>query len=346
MMRTAIPPVTKGLLVLSLTLSIAVAAIRYAAYFRLTEEQPDRRIQMDRIYVGYLTVVPAVSVVFPWTFVVATLVEQNVLSLMVSLGTVFYAGKYCERVWGPAELARFVLIVAALPNLAVFMVYVIAYFVTGNEAYDFVQICGGVAVQAAFLVAFKQMVPEHTVILFRGIVKMRVKHLPAIFLVVYTVFGVLGARVSCLLTWAGFLTSWVYLRFFRVSSSLDILPSPATATPGTPAVTIRGDASDVFSFAHFFPDPLVPLVSPLCARAYDLLVKLHVCVPFSAEDIEGANARTGQFRQRIVGPLPGSVRAEAERRRAVALKALDQRMQSRPAAAPATGSTNYTPETN
>ena len=36
-------------------------------------------------------------------------------------------------------------------------------------------ICGGVALQAGFMVAFKQLVPEHTVTLFKGIIKVRVK---------------------------------------------------------------------------------------------------------------------------------------------------------------------------
>jgi hypothetical protein len=36
-------------------------------------------------------------------------------------------------------------------------------------------ICGGVALQAGFLVAFKQLVPEHTVTIAKGIIRVRVK---------------------------------------------------------------------------------------------------------------------------------------------------------------------------
>ena len=36
-------------------------------------------------------------------------------------------------------------------------------------------ICGGVALQAGFLVAFKQLVPEHTVTIAKGLIQIRVK---------------------------------------------------------------------------------------------------------------------------------------------------------------------------
>lgn len=339
MLRTTIPLLTRILLLLSLLLSIVVAVVRYSTYFSLTSDQPEKKLDMSRIYVGYLTIVPAVSIVFPWVFLISSLVEQNVVSLTITMAMLFYAGKYCERVWGTVELGRFLALVSVVPNLLVFIIYYVLFVTTGDESLEFITICGGVGIQAAFLVAFKQMVPEHTVILFRGIVKMRVKHLPALFLLMYTVFGVLGARISFLLAWSGFLTSWIYLRFYRVST-LDTLPTPTTASTLITVPITRGDASDTFSFAHFFPDIFSPVLTRLSDKAFALLLKMHICLPFSDEDIEGANARTGQYRQRVVGPLPGSVRAEAERRRAVALKALDQRMQNRPGS---TGGTSYTP---
>ena len=67
---------------------------------------------------------------------------------------------------------------------------------------------------------------------------------------------------------------------------------------------------------------------------YNALVALHVCTPFSAEDIESGNE---QATARGEGGLPsllepggrrggGGKREEAERRRALALKVLDQRL--------------------
>ncbi|KAK9240323.1 eukaryotic integral membrane protein-domain-containing protein [Lipomyces kononenkoae] len=371
MLRVNLPPLTKATLTFSVLISIIVAIIRFSAYFALSGST-DKSIDLSSIYVSYLTIVPAVSIVFPWTFLTATFVEQNLFALIIAIATLYYGARYCERVWGSRELAKFLLIVSVIPNVIVFLLYTLAFVITRNTDVEFTTICGGVALQSAFLVAFKQLVPEHTVILFRGIIKIRVKHFPALFLLINTVFGLLGAHVTALLTWSGFFTSWVYLRFYRISnvssgvefySSSSILPPPVTAnglsSPSTAAVgvsgsphsphhlaTTRGDASDTFSMANFFPDAIAPAVSFVGDRFFSVLVKLHICVPFSQEDIEASNVRNGQFRQRAVAPLPGSVRAEAERRRALALQALDQRLAQGKKESTGLGETNFVPEEN
>lgn len=60
---------------------------------------------------------------------------------------------------------------------------------------------------------------------------------------------------------------------------------------------------------------------------FNVLVSLKVCAPFSAAAARGEPT----FVQR---GTPGSARAEAERRRALALKALDQRLNAATAKAP------------
>jgi len=190
-------------------------------------------------------------------------------------------------------------------------------------------ISGGISIQAAYLVSFKQLVPEHTVSLLRGMIRVRVKHFPAIFLLANTLSAVLfGTETAGFLAWFGFLTAWVYLRFFRIGISLS-----ATATGGEDA-TVKGDASDTFAFAQFFPDVIQPPVSAITEAIYGILVTLRICTPFSAEDVEAGNE---QASARAEGGLPslmnprggrrgGGVREDAERRRALALKALDQRL--------------------
>lgn len=46
---------------------------------------------------------------------------------------------------------------------------------TNSRCASIRSIHGGVAIQAGFLVAFKQLVPEHTVTIAKGIIKIRVK---------------------------------------------------------------------------------------------------------------------------------------------------------------------------
>jgi hypothetical protein len=103
----------------------------------------------------------------------------------------------------------------------------------------FTTICGGVALQAGFLVAFKQLVPEHTVTLFKGIVKVRVKHFPSLFLLVNTLSGpIFGTDVAAILAWLGFLSSWTYLRFYKRS-----FPDLGSSQ----APSLKGDASEIFA---------------------------------------------------------------------------------------------------
>lgn len=105
---------------------------------------------------------------------------------------------------------------------------------------------------------------------------------------------------------------------------------------GTGGTTLRGDASETFAFAYFFPDVLQPPIRAVSDNVYNLLVTLKICTPFSAEDIQLSN---DQANARGDGELPsllnqgsrragGGKREEAERRRALALKALDQRLQA------------------
>jgi hypothetical protein len=222
-------------------------------------------------------------------------------------------------------------------------------------------ISGGIAIQAGFLVSFKQLVPEHTVAIAKGLIRMRVKHFPAIFLLANTLSGIIiGTETAMFLAYFGFMTAWIYLRFFRIS------PSLSSAATGDGSV-IRGDASDTFAFAHFFPEPIYTPLAALTDGLYNTCIALGVCTPFSTQDIDAGNE---QASARAEGGLPsimnpssrggrgGATRAEAERRRALALKALDQRLHAAAGRGPTTaapaatsasgpsmlGETSYEPE--
>jgi hypothetical protein len=182
---------------------------------------------------------------------------------------------------------------------------------------------GLVALEAGFLVSLKQLVPEHTVSLFKGVIRIRIKHFPAGFVLANMISGpLLGTDTAFWLSMLGFLTSWIYLRFFRISEI-------SSAASGGDVSVMRGDASDTFAFVAFFPEIVHPVLAPLCDTIYDALVQLRLCTPFSAEAIETGNESAAL---RSEGGLPtihrpgGGRRAEAERRRALALKALDQRL--------------------
>lgn len=172
--------------------------------------------------------------------------------------------------------------------------------------------------------AFKQLVPEHTVTILKGVVKVRVKQFPFIFLAANTLSGIIiGTDIALVLAWLGFFTSWTYLRFFKTQT--DLLEA------GTGVSQIRGDASETFAFAYFWPDVVQPPIAAIADTIYKTLVTLRICAPFSTEDIELGNE---QATARGEGSLPNILnsgrrtgkRNEVERRRALALKALDERL--------------------
>ena len=188
---------------------------------------------------------------------------------------------------------------------------------------------GSVALQGAFVVAFKQLVPEHTVTILKGLIRIRVKHFPAIFLVANTTSGVVfGTDTALVLAWSGFLTSWIYLRFYK--------KQPDLSSASTGGNNIRGDASETFAFAYFWPDAVQPAVAAIADNVFRALVALRVCTPFSSEEVESGNQQaTARGESGLPSLLePGSRRGgggkreEAERRRALALKVLDQRLQA------------------
>lgn len=216
---------------------------------------------------------------------------------------------------------------------------------------------GGSAYVSGFLVAFKQLVPEHTVALFQGSIRFKVARIP----VVYFIAIFLGIFIEkwtkhCALALWGFFSSWIYLRFYRKQNVEPISPFATsnsgvgfaenssrlssrgtynTASRSVPDLSttgessssqdgstsnnnkpitnsihpqqaphqIRGDASDYFSFAQFFPEPISILVEKIENTIMNLLYAIKVCTPFSAQEIEMANIRT---QMRISGAGGGS----------------------------------------
>ncbi|KAB8079408.1 rhomboid family protein [Aspergillus leporis] len=346
-LRVNIPPATRTCLISLLTLSLLYNIARWRQ-IDATGGHP-----ITTPVVPYLTLIPSQFFYYPWTLLTATLVEQNIFTVLLNAATLFYGGKYLERAWGSREFAKFILTIAVIPNVAIMPLYLLGTAIRGSSTSGYAlfsdtecttscnfpadstslsvtQICGGISIQSSFLVAFKQLVPEHTVTIFRGLVKMRVKHFPALFLLLNTFSGiVLGTHVTAILAWLGLLTSWTYLRFFKRQPDLT-----GTSTDG---LGIKGDASETFAFACLFPDAFQPPISFVSEQIYSLMVALKICTPFSEEDIASGNqqvlargeAGLPSLLNNQRGGLRGAAkRDEAERRRALALKALDQRLQA------------------
>lgn len=200
-------------------------------------------------------------------------------------------------------------------------------------------IAGTIPLQISFLVAFSQLVPAHTVTLFRGILSLRVPRFPLLYIGLVALLSLTPVltTASLLLAVYGFLTSWTYLRFYKtIFPDLDSSNQPAS---------LRGDSSDTFAFHEFFPAPAKPFVAAFGSAVFDALVALRVCAPFATAEggYQPHHQQQQLQQQQHHRGVPGGARAEAERRRALALKALDQRLQAATAYSGQRGQASSTP---
>lgn len=122
--RINIPPVTRTLLVVLFFQSILSASIRY----RQWSESVD-------IVIPYLTLIPQLSINYPWTFLTTTLVENNVFTLTIAAFALYHGGRYLERAWSSADLAKFLVLVSLVPNLLTFGSFIFLFALTRNESW-------------------------------------------------------------------------------------------------------------------------------------------------------------------------------------------------------------------
>jgi membrane associated rhomboid family serine protease len=72
------------------------------------------------------------SLIYPWTFLTTTFIENNIFTFGISGVAIWHGGKYLERAWTSKEFAKFVVIVALLPNVLTFVAHITLYALTGN----------------------------------------------------------------------------------------------------------------------------------------------------------------------------------------------------------------------
>ncbi|WRT67598.1 uncharacterized protein IL334_004570 [Kwoniella shivajii] len=248
----------------------------------------------------WLVMSPGESIWYPWTVLTAGLVELGITGLIVSAISIPLACRYLERVWGIKELIKFSIITIVGSNVIAFGFSWIVWFVLGQEEALYGMPYHGLSgLQVGFLVAFTQLIPEHQVQIF-GKFKVRVKSLPGIHLLISNVAVLVFGPSPYMLIQFGFIIAWWYLRFFKLSENGEF----------------RGDRSETFAFQYWFPPPIRPYIAMVGNQIFKLAVKVKLVQAWD----EPSNY--------ALLPGPGGARAEAERRRALALKALDARLAS------------------
>ncbi|XP_057685554.1 transmembrane protein 115 [Corythoichthys intestinalis] len=237
-----------------------------------------------------------------WTLLSHGVVEEHAWGVLVNIATVMSCGRLLEPLWGALELLIFFVVVNVSAGLLAGLSYLFTYAATFNLDYLFaVRVHGAAGFLGGVLVALKQTMGDTTVL---RVPQVRLKAAPALILLLLALLrlsGLLESSAPLAAYSYGALSGWVYLRFYQRHSRG------------------RGDMSDHFAFASFFPEAVQPAVALLAALVHAALVKVKVCRKMVKRYDVGAPSA-------ITISLPGTDPQDAERRRQLALKALNERL--------------------
>jgi membrane associated rhomboid family serine protease len=255
--------------------------------------------------------VPGRTLPCVWNLFTAGLVERQIAQLALSVVSLLVLAKIIEPVWGSKEFALFLAVVNLWSGLGTFVLLYILYAVQQNGQLLFSEYGGFHGNLAGLLVALKQVMPENEVTLF-GFVKLKIKHLPVLYVVLSTVASaVLGGALNTVpFILFGAYAAWVYLRFFQQK----------------PDLALKGDPSDEFRFASFFPEMVQPPIDAIagsCSKTLRMAPQNSTIGPGAGNTLAGAAS------------LPGSESADAARRRERGARALEERLSRQKAAAAA-----------
>ncbi|KAJ1826855.1 hypothetical protein LPJ56_001975 [Coemansia sp. RSA 2599] len=320
-MRT-LPPATKAVMAAASVLSLGTMLLRY----RSAADSSDWTTDPGR----YLQLRPGLLLSYPWTLLTTSLIESSVLLLVYGLCVLATVGSFLEQQWGTRGYVYFLGVLAIAPTITASLAVLILSMVKGSSDVLYSTMVSGMAgVLAGFTVGLKQLAPDYTVKLFRGAFGFRVNDLPGFYTLVFPiVFTLMGDLGGVLLVNIGFFEAFVYLRFYKRTG------------------TVRGDRSEAFAFSTFFPEFVQPVIRRISTAVYSAAVACKVITSEEgyqqAIDLEAARPVHPDAEPAASGPaqfadLEAVVSTDsptqtedpdADRRRALATKALDMRLGS------------------
>eukprot|EP01065_Artemidia_motanka_P027658 TRINITY_DN32850_c0_g1_i1.p1 TRINITY_DN32850_c0_g1~~TRINITY_DN32850_c0_g1_i1.p1 ORF type:complete len:361 (+),score=107.03 TRINITY_DN32850_c0_g1_i1:84-1085(+) len=285
--------------------------------------------------VAMLAFVPAFTLTvhfYVWNLVTGFLVESSALTAVLAAVCIWCNGQMAEEIWGRFEMVRFVVVVSFATHITVFG-YALFRYITGTEGVFYQSFCGALGLAQAVLVAQAQLRPDEQPV---PSVPIRWKSAPLIVACIAAVWEVaypthipteseIGVGMPLFRgtdLFHAFLSpwfAWVYLRFFQKT---------------TVGQQIPGDVSESFALKTFFPTPIQPAVGAAASAVFSVVS----VTGFGAALREAAAARAGfdDFAM-MEGPhvsaeqaltAMGTSASVADRRRQIALAALQERLES------------------
>ncbi|RWS32039.1 transmembrane protein 115-like protein [Leptotrombidium deliense] len=204
--------------------------------------------------------------------------------IVVTMGTTLI-----EPLWGQRELVTFFVIVNICVAFCSTAHYIVLYSLYSDVIYLYgVRIYGLSGYCAAVCVTVKQLLPE-SVLIATSLGKLKNNNVPLTALLVGLIFYLLNLidGLQVVNFFYGLIISWVYLRFFQFHHSNGH----------------RGDLSDGFAFATFFPNVLKPVVAVVCNSIYEFFVKIRLC-PITNRQYQGFRILSERLTQEHSNPGP------------------------------------------
>lgn len=260
--------------------------------------------------VRILTVTPGYilpSEFWIWTAFTFCFIELHFWEVIVDVITVGLCGKMIEPLWGQLEMFKFFALSNFGVSILTTMYYLFYYMVTKNPQILFdVHIHGLAGYVAGISVAVRQIMPDHLIFKTRygRLTNRNVPLTVLIMSIILWAINFLDGTYPAMFA-SGLLVSWVYLRFYQWHPNG------------------RGDSSESFTFASFFPNVVQPIIAVLVNPIYLCFLKIGVVrQPAPPRSVSTSTLNSVSI------SMPGVDPHDIERRRQIALKALSERLKS------------------
>lgn len=329
-----LPKSSKILLSLLTSISGLLLVLKYESYRSLLAAT-NEPIKFHDVRIPFIQLIPRSTIFNPWVLVLAIFAEISIFTFILSATILYVGSKFTERFWGYLEVIKFILIIGTITNLFTIVLAIISNIIREDAKNMDQPLGGGISYYFAFLVVFKQLIPEHNIVLFQGLVNFRVKHVPFALLIIFTLWSIFISKsmYPAVPSIGSFFVSFFYLRFFQSLSTEPNLPLSSNDASNSSVIT--GDASDTFQLIEFFPNVTKPILTPVFNQVYEVSVLLGIITPFNDESVEQSNLRAQKRQEQVNQNHKNVANSVAERRRQVALQVIEDRINKETAAAAA-----------
>ena len=343
-----LPKSSKILLGLLTGISILLLVLKYQQFQSLQSSLDE--IKFHDVKISFIQLIPRSTIYNPWVLILSIFAETSIISFIFSFVVLYIGSKFAERFWGNyLEVIKFVIIVGSITNLITVIIAIISNIIRQDGKNMDQPLGGGISYYFGFLVVCKQLIPEHNIVLFQGLINFRVKHVPFALMIFLSLWSIIISQslYPAIPSIGSFFVSYFYLRFFQSLNTEPTLPIATTTTSTTTTTNsgnngssidmqnssiMIGDASDTFQLIDFFPQVTRPILTPIFQHGYDISVFLGIITPFNDEIVEQSNLRAQKRQEQTNQTQKNVAKSVAERRRQVALQVIEDRINKETAA--------------